>query len=67
MSYDEITNLVKFELSDLKKWTVESYSLDGVGDMQPTYSMGDINLYVMQPDEITIKIAQNKINDYMMK
>ena len=67
MSYEEITNLVKFELSDLKKWTVESYSLDGVGDMQPTYSMGDINLYVMQPDEITIKIAQNKINDCLGK
>ena len=67
MSYDEITNLVKYESLDLKKWQVESYSLDGVGDMQPTYSMGDINLYVMQPDEITVKIAQNKINDYLQK
>ena len=67
MSYDEITNLVKYESLDLKKWQVESYSLDGIGDMQPTYSMGDINLYVMQPDEITVKIAQNKINDYLQK
>lgn len=67
MSYDEITSLARYELSDLKKWSTESYNLDGVGDMQPTYSMGEINLYVMQPDEITIKIAQNKINDYLKK
>ncbi len=67
MSYDEITSLVKFELSDLKKWSTESYNLDGVGDMQPTYSMGNINLYVMEPDMITVKIAQNKINEYLKK
>ena len=67
MSYDEITNLAKYELTDLKKWTVESYNLDGVGDMQPTYSMGNINLYVMQPDEVTVKIAQNKINECLEK
>ena len=67
MSYEDITSLAKFELSDLKKWSVESYSVDGIGDMQPTYSMGSMNLYVMQPDEITVKIAQNKINDYMKK
>ena len=65
LSYEDITSLVKFELTDLKKWDIESYSLDGVGDMQPTYSMGSINLYVMEPDMITVKIAQNKINDYM--
>ncbi|MBO6195184.1 MAG: LCP family protein [Bacilli bacterium] len=67
MSYDEITNLAKYELTDLKKWSVESYNLDGTGDMQPTYSMGDINLYVMQPDMVTVKIAQNKINEYLEK
>lgn len=67
ISYENITELAKYELADLKKWNTESYSLDGVGDMQPTYSMGDINLYVMQPDEITIKIAQNKINEYLKK
>ena len=65
MSYEDITSLAKFELSDLKKWSIESYSVDGTGDMQPTYSMGSMNLYVMEPDMITVKIAQNKINDYM--
>ena len=67
MTYDEITNLVKFELADLKKWSVESISLDGTGDMQPTYSMGVINLYVMQPNIDTVNNAKNRISEYLEK
>ena len=64
LSYDDITSLAKFELTDLKKWSVESISLDGTGDMQPTYSMGSINLYVMEPNIDTINAAKIKINEY---
>ena len=67
MSYDEITNLVKYESLDLKDFRVESISLDGQGAMLPTYSMGDINLYVMLPDEGTINNAKTKISEYMKK
>ena len=65
LSYDDITSLVKYELSDLKKWNVESISLDGTGDMQPTYSMGSINLYVMEPNIDTVNYAKEKINEYL--
>ena len=65
LSYEDITSLAKYELTNLKKWSVESISLDGTGDMLPTYSMGDINLYVMIPDENTINIAKEKISKYM--
>ena len=65
LSYDDITSLAKFELTDLKKWSVESISLDGTGDMQPTYSMGSINLYVMEPNVDTINAAKTKINEYL--
>ena len=65
LTYDEIVSMAKFELSDLKKWNVESISLDGEGAMLPTYSMGDINLYVMIPDENTINNAKNKIDEYL--
>ena len=67
ISYDEITNLAKYELTDLKSFSVESISLDGEGDMQPTYSMGDINLYVMQPNMDTVNAAKTKIAEYMEK
>ena len=67
MSYDEITNLVKYESLDLKDFRVESISLDGQGAMLPTYSMGDVNLYVMLPDEGTINNAKTKIKEYMEK
>ena len=66
MSYDEITNMVKYQLSDLKSWQVESISLDGTGSMLPTYSMGRQNLYVMIPNEQTIITAKAKISEYLM-
>ena len=66
LSYDQITSFAKHELSNMKKWSVESISLDGTGAMLPTYSMGsNLNLYVMIPDENTINIAKQKINEYL--
>ena len=65
ISYDEITNLVKTEMYDLDKWEVESISLDGYGDSQPTYSMGSQLLYVMVPYEDTINNAKAKIEEYL--
>ena len=65
MTYENITSLAKFELTDLKKWDVESISLDGFGDMQPTYSMGSINLYVMEPNVDTVNYAKERIGEYL--
>ena len=66
LNYDEITSFVKFELTNLSKWTVESISLDGEGAMLPTYSMGsNLPLYVMIPNEDTINAAKEKINEYL--
>lgn len=65
MTYEEITSIVKEELDTLAKWNIESYNLDGVGDMQPTYSMGSMLLYVMQPDQSTIETAKQKIKEYL--
>lgn len=65
MSYDEITNLVKSQLTELKKWSIESISLDGSGSLLPTYSMGSQRLYVMIPDEQTVDDAKTKIKEYL--
>ena len=61
LSYEDITSLAKYQLSELKEWKVESISLDGYGASMPTYSMGSLKLYVMLPDENTVNNAKNKI------
>ena len=66
ISYDQITELAKYELTNLSNWTVESISLDGEGAMEPTYSMGyDLPLYVMIPNEETVNNAKIKIQEYL--
>ncbi len=62
MSYEDISNLVKLQLDKEIDWNIESISLDGTGKMLPTYSMGNRNLYVMIPNEDTIKAAKKKIS-----
>ena len=61
LSYDEITDFARYQLSELKNWTTESISLDGSGAMLPTYSMGKQKLYVMLPYQETIDTAKTKI------
>ena len=65
MSYKDITNLVKLQISKNIDWNVTSISLEGKGSMMPTYSMGERKLYVMIPDEETVVNAKNKISKYM--
>ena len=67
LTYEEITSFVKYQLSELRNWQVESISLDGTGAMEPTYSMGSQRLYVMIPDQSTIDYAKVKINEYLEK
>lgn len=64
MSSDTITEFLKKQLDDMSGWTVETYSVDGSGSKQPTYSMGSKRpLYVMIPDEKTVDVAKIKIKE----
>lgn len=65
MSYEDISNLIKMQLSDNINWDITSISLDGTGSMQKTYSMGNRNLYVMIPDTSTIVKAQEEIQNVL--
>ena len=65
LTYEEITDFARYQLNSLAEWQVESISLDGYGDMLPTYSMGAQRLYVMIPDESTIANAKQKIAEYL--
>ena len=66
LSYDEITSLARYQLSELRSWQIENISLDGTTGSAPTYSMGaDRPLSVMHPDPNSVKAAQDKINSYL--
>lgn len=67
LSYDDITSFARYQLAELKKWEVESISLDGTGAMLPTFSMGSRKLYVMLPNQDTITAAKSKISEYLAK
>lgn len=65
MSYDDITSLVKNQLTNLNNWTIESIGLTGPNDMRETYSMGKQKLYVFLQDPKSINNAKTKIAEYL--
>lgn len=63
MSYDDISELVQFQLSDMKAWDIQTYSVNGSDSMATTYSAGSQELYVMIPDEDTVEQAKQYLQD----
>ncbi len=64
---DELSKIVKDQLNTMPSWTIKSNSLTGTGDYASTYSMGSQELYVMRPDETSVKTATQKINEVLGK
>ena len=62
MDTKEITSYIKYELNDLKDYTIKNTQLDGYGSMGPTYSYPGQDLWIMIPYEDTITNAKNLIN-----
>ncbi len=61
LSSEEIYALVQMQINDMATWSVESYSVTGVGNLLPTYSVPSMNLYVMEPNVDTVETAKDKI------
>ncbi|HBA38067.1 MAG TPA: hypothetical protein DCY94_05040, partial [Firmicutes bacterium] len=62
LSSEDITSLVKMQLSEMPKWSIESYAVTGRGSSNYTYSMGTkYLLYVMEPNMSTVEEAKGKI------
>ena len=64
---DDISALVKMQLEDMSSWTVESYNINGKGQMAKTYSYPNRNLYVMIADEKTIATAKAKLSETLRR
>lgn len=57
VTMDEISALVKMQLSDMASWNVQSFSVTGEGDSQKTYSSPGHKAYVMHLDEKMVAYA----------
>lgn len=62
MEDNNISALVRMQLEDLGGWTIKTNSIKGTGSKGPTYSMGSRQLYIMIPDDESVKNAQIEIN-----
>ena len=62
MSSEDISALVKMQLSALASWNVKSYAVTGKGGSATTYSMPTKRSYVMYPDEVQVKYAEQLVN-----
>ena len=56
---EEISNLVKMQLEDNAKWNIHSFSVQGTGDKNTTYSAPSTYCYVMNPNEDLVNFAKN--------
>jgi len=58
-----IKKFVKFQLDEMRPWTVATQNLDGTGSSAYTYSIPNENLYVMIPEESTVVRASDAIHE----
>ena len=63
---DKIYSLINKQLDSMPSWDLDTYSLNGYDSSNGTYSFGSQQLYVMEPDMSTVKIAREKI-DFVLK
>lgn len=66
MNPADMTSIINKQLNDMSKWQIESISVDGIGSYKPTYSMGNLPLYVMEPDIDSLTVAKQKILEYQL-
>ena len=62
MTSDDIYTLVKKQLVDNTKYTIDSYSVTGNGDSCTTYSTPNTKVWVMQPNIDEVEKAKGLIN-----
>ena len=62
MSKKDITDFIKKEISKPSSYEIESVNLKGSSAMDYTYSYPMSKLYVMIPDEETLREYQSKVS-----
>ncbi len=65
ISTDDVGSLVKQQLNDMASWDISTYSVDGTGSSEYTYSIPNQRAYVMIPDKNTVNEAKLKLKEIM--
>lgn len=58
---NEITDAIAWQLDTGGDWSIDRQSVTGTGDSEETFSMRGTNLYVMWPNEDSVRKAAEKI------
>jgi len=59
---EDISALVKMQLSDMSEWNVQMYAITGTGDNKTSYSLPNLSTYVMIIDPATVDHAKTLID-----
>lgn len=65
MSYETITELIKYEIENKTNFEIETISVAGSSAMESTYSISSQRLYVTIPNEESVNIASQKVYEYL--
>ncbi len=65
VSTDDVTSLIKQQLSDGASWDVETIAAEGTGTRGDCYSMPGWNLYICVPDDDSVASVKEQINEYL--
>ena len=67
LSNNEITDFIKMQIDKDIKWKITNVTLDGTDGYEYTYSYTKKKLYVMIPNEESVKEASENINNIFKK
>ena len=67
ISDNEITDFIKWQISNMASWNISAISLDGTDAYDYTYSYQSAMLYVMRPDEESLINAKERINSTLLQ
>lgn len=62
ITMEEISMLVRMQLSDMAKWNVKSFAVTGKGGSEKNYSSPGKNAYVMYPNEKLVSQASQLVD-----
>ena len=65
MPEELIYKIVNLQISDPAEWTIDSYAVEGEGEMRTTYTHPNDYAYVTMPDKDTVFKARDMIEDVM--